>query len=149
VICTFVSNTEGSCWVGDKDYVTGDPSNTAGVTSTSGKVKFFAGRRSDPFFFNLQGFRNAVATVEAAVGAGGVQFNTQGCPTLNAQTAGALVTTLGEKNHVPNAAPCPADQEDCFGGLNAIVLVLQIDKSLFNSGTNTALGVWGSTHATP
>jgi hypothetical protein len=32
VICTFASDTMVQCWVGDKDYVKGDPSNTAGIT---------------------------------------------------------------------------------------------------------------------
>ena len=36
VICKFASNTSVACWVADasgtKDYVTGDPSGTAGVT---------------------------------------------------------------------------------------------------------------------
>src|SRR4051794_3612256 len=69
VICTFENDTSIQCWVGgDKDYVTGDPSNTAGLTSADGKLKVFAGRRSDPFFFNLNGFKDAVATVEAVSG---------------------------------------------------------------------------------
>ena len=57
VICRFDTNTSVQCWVTSggttKDYVIGDPSNTAGVTSSSGRVKVFAGRRSDPAFFNL------------------------------------------------------------------------------------------------
>src|ERR1044071_4121185 len=59
VICRFDSNTSLQCWVVSgglaKDYVVGDPSNPAGVTSPSGRVKVFAGRRSDPAFFNQIG----------------------------------------------------------------------------------------------
>ena len=61
VICTFASNTSAECWVVQgttvKDYVKGDPSTA--MTSADGKMKVFAGRRSDPFFFNLAGFMNA------------------------------------------------------------------------------------------
>ena len=79
VICTFESATSAQCWIADgtgtKDYVTGDPSNAAGIKSTSGKVRLFAGRRSDPFFFNLQGFRDAVGAVRSVAGSDGFVAN--------------------------------------------------------------------------
>ena len=148
VICTFASNTSAQCWVGgNKDYITGDPSAAAGITSASGKVKMFAGRRSDPFFFNLQGFRNAVAEVEARAGL--LTFNAAGCPAVDASTSGTIVGRLGEEVHVPNAAPCPANGHDCFADLNVMAIVLQVDKSLLNATGNDVLGVWASTHAAP
>src|SRR5690348_2664374 len=44
IICTFASDTSIQCWVVGQDgstldYVTGDPSNAAGLTSADGKVR--------------------------------------------------------------------------------------------------------------
>lgn len=148
VICTFASNTSAQCWVGgNKDYITGDPSAAAGITSASGKVKMFAGRRSDPFFFNLQGFRNTVSTIETV--ASTLTFNAAGCPAVDTDTATLLTDRLKEAVHVPNAAPCPANGTDCFADLNVMAIVLQVDKSLLNATGNTTLGVWASTHTAP
>ena len=164
VICTFESSTSAACWIADgtgtKDYVTGDPSNTAGITSTSGKVRMFAGRRSDPFFFNLQGFRDAVGAVRALPAPPATTFDAAGCPTkcgaadvTQCGTAAAAIRgLLSGQRPVPTPAPvpaCPADNKDCFASLNVLAIVLQIDKTLFNTGSNTTLAVWGSTHATP
>jgi hypothetical protein len=40
-------------------------------------------------------------------------------------------------------------QIDCFQNFNVMSIVMQVDKSLLNIGTNTILEVWGSTHTTP
>jgi hypothetical protein len=132
--------------VGNKDYVHGDPSIVAGLSSASGKIKVFAGRRSDPFFFNLQGFRNAVATIEAA--AGTLSFNAAGCPTVDTATSNALIMQLGMAP-AQAAAPCPANVTDCFAGLNVMAISMQIDKTLLIDGTNTTLAVWASTNTAP
>jgi hypothetical protein len=149
VICTFVSNTSAECWVADpagmvKDYISGDPSNTAGISSNSGKMRLFAGRRSDPFFFNLQGFREAIKAVKGAVPA--LMYDAAGCPTnlSNPQVqtvAGNLAAQipLGEP-------PCPNATRDCFAGLNVKVILVQVEKSLVTATANTAVGVWASTH---
>jgi hypothetical protein len=36
---------------------------------------------------------------------------------------------------------------DCFQNLNVMSIVLQIDKTLLNVGTNSVLSVWGSTNS--
>lgn len=151
VICTFASNTSGQCWVGTKDYVTGDPSGTAGMVSADGKLKVFAGRRSDPFFFNLNGFKDTVATVKGAIMSGGItQFTPGGCPHLPATTAGALRGLLDEgPQGSATHAPCDGSATDCFKALDVMAIVVQVDKTLLNQGTNTVVGVWGSTHAAP
>jgi hypothetical protein len=144
VICKFDSDTAGSCWVGDKDYVTGDPSNPAGIASTSGKVRLFAGQRSDPFFFNLQGFRDAVSVVEAV--ANTLSFDAAGCPQLSDGQGSALRAKLTEGEQLTAAYPCATDSADCFAHLNVKMIVLQVDKSLLNINTQTTLSVWGSTN---
>ena len=156
VICTFESDTSIQCWVGDKDYVQGDPSNTAGLTSADGKLKVFAGRRSDPFFFNLNGFKDAVTTVEGAIAAGvgptkPIQgFSAAGCPHISATTATSLRGLLQEGSAGTNThAPCNGSDVDCFKRLDVMAIVVQVDKTLLNQGSQTLVGVWGSTHATP
>lgn len=153
VICTFASNTSGQCWVveGDKikDYVSGDPSNIAGIKSKSGKVRLYAGRRSDPFFFNLQGFRVAIASLKQRFGENPpVQFDVAGCPSNLTNPELATIAGLID-DQIAGQPPCSATQRDCFADLNVKVILVQLDQSLVNSGQNIAVGVWASTHATP
>jgi hypothetical protein len=152
VICTFASDTSIQCWVGNKDYVKGDPSSTSGLKSADGKIRVFAGRRSDPFFFNFNGFEDAVATVKGAAAGNMIGGATPyGCPLLTkAQAAG--VQALLQEPAVGSArthAPCSGSDADCFARLDVMAIVVQVDKSLLNSGSNTLIKVWGSTHATP
>ncbi|MBA3456068.1 MAG: DUF4331 family protein [Deltaproteobacteria bacterium] len=150
VICTFPSTAMAQCWVnggsGVKDYVSGDASNTAGTTSSSGKLRLFAGRRSDPFFFNLQGFRAGTAQLNTFRGA--AISNQANCPQLSPTNAGIVRTTLAA-TQTTATTPCPANQPDCFANLNVMALVVQVDKSLVNAPNNTILSVWGSTHMVP
>jgi hypothetical protein len=156
VICTFASNTDGQCWVVDAankllDYVKGDFSAATGQTSASGNLKVFAGRRSDPFFFNLAGFLTAKSQVTTACAdngecPGNLPVNAAGCPSLGSATVaplrGLLSTTM------PNAVgPCPANQRDCFAAANVMAIVVQVDASLVTTDDKQLLGVWGSTHA--
>lgn len=138
VICRFASTNSVQCWVtsaaGTKDYVAGDPSNVAGVISPSGKVKVFAGRRSDPAFFKLSGFNAAMTTF---AGYAGSAPDLAGCPTgVDGGKATGLRTTL-------------ATGSDNFATSNVMALVVQVDKSLVNTSPNTVVAVWGSTHAGP
>jgi len=145
VICRFASNTSVQCWVVSggppKDYVTGDPSNTAGVTSPTGKVKVFAGRRSDPAFFNLAGFNTAISQYEALnIGVPDHPV----CPTSLQQGQGlGLRTALGD----PPPGGGTSSGSDSFLTSNVMAIVVQIDRALINTGTHTTVAVWGSTHA--
>ncbi len=136
VICTFDVAQKISCWVGTADYVSGDASATAGLSSTSGKVKVFAGLREDPFFFNLDGFNKVQQTVASV--ASMLTFNMAGCPTLDAATATSLVNQL-KQNPMGMAAT------DFFGSLNTLAIVLAVDKTLLTSG-GPIMSVWGSTN---
>jgi hypothetical protein len=142
VICRFDSNTSAQCWVvssgATKDYVIGDPSNTAGVTSPSGRVKVFAGRRSDPAFFNLSGFNTAMAGFAPQLGLPGTADGA-GCPAgVLADKFVTLRTQLGNP---------PGTGSDSFAASNVMAIVVQIDPALVNTGNNTVVAVWGSTHA--
>lgn len=160
VVCTFASDTDGKCWVVDPmnktlDYVAGDFSGATGKTSTSGKLKVFAGRRSDPFFFNFAGFVAARTDVETACGGGtpgtcpgmiAATLNAAGCPGLPSASITPIRAKLGAT--IPVAVgPCPASQADCFANANVMAIAVQVDKTLVVDDTNKLLGVWGSTHA--
>ena len=160
VVCTFTSNTEGQCWVIDPtgktvDYVGGDFSATTGKASASGKVTAFAGRRSDPFFFNLGGFLAARNAVSTACGGG-----TPGdCPgALDATDDAAHCPGLGTASIAPirnmlstaqtsATDPCPDGVLDCFAAANVMAIVVQVDGALIVNDTKKLLGVWGSSHA--
>lgn len=144
VICRFDSNTSMQCWVvsggAPKDYVIGDPSNPAGVTSPSGRVKVFAGRRSDPAFFNLSGFNTAMAGFAPQLGTPGTTDNA-GCP--GGVLADKFVTLRTQLGNPPGS--------DSFATSNVMAIVVQIDPALVNTANNnvnnTVVAVWGSTHA--
>lgn len=149
VICTFASDTSIQCWVAlgstVKAYVTGDPSSPAGATSADGKIKVFAGTRSDPFYFNLGGFKLAQQAVEAAITAKALTLDTAGCPQLDPTTATTLQTAV-KTAPTMDVSPCKANHIDCFDSFNVKAIVIQLDKSLLLAGTDTLLSVWGSTH---
>ncbi len=138
VICRFASNTSVQCWVvsagAPKDYVTGDPSNTAGVTSPSGKVRVFAGRRSDPAFFNQSGFNTAMAGFAPQLGVPSTT-DAAGCPGALPQDKFVTLRTQLSTG------------SDSFATSNVMAIVVQIDKALVNTASNTTIAVWGSTHA--
>lgn len=136
ILCKFYDVSKLECWLGD-EYVEGDASATTGLASSSGKLKVFAGLRNDPFFFELDGFKEAVKAVVAA--APSLTFDSNGCPSVNASTSGVLVNQL-------KSGKSGAPAKDFFAGTNVLSLVLQIDKTLVNKG-GPVLAVWASTHA--
>jgi hypothetical protein len=137
VICTFDVAQRISCWVGNADYVSGDASNVAGVTSASGKVKVFAGLRDDPFFFNSGGF-NAFAGV-VAQNKGGFMRDAAGCPMIDNAASQAFLNLL-KGSGLMGGQPI-----DNFAKLNVLSIVLSIDKTLLARDGNL-IAVWAATH---
>jgi hypothetical protein len=163
IICTFDSTQKVSCWVQQgtttADYVTGDGSATTGVTSASGKVKVFAGVRNDPFFFNIQGFRNVTHFVATNLATLTPVINAAGCPELDApgspvssaavrallaaQTDG---TTAGVDDFAKGGtAASPFGIATLSGNVLSLVVSVPITM-LTNNGAKPILGVWASTH---
>jgi hypothetical protein len=136
IVCGFDSSEKLSCWAGDSEYVTGDASAEAGITSKSGKLRAFAGDRNDPFFFNISGFQATVAIVKGA--AGDLEFDPAGCPAVDEATSQALVEQLSKSGD-------GSDAKDDFAGKNVQFIVLQVDPSIVANG-GPILGVWASTH---
>jgi hypothetical protein len=142
VIATFDTSQNIHLWVGTTEYVTGIASQTAGLASADGMVKVFAGPRADPFFFNLDGFKQTVADVNAAAPAllDAGAFNAQGCPALNGATQMALQTQL-------KSAPDGGPAGNHFAALDGMAIVVSVAKSLLTQG-GPVVSVWAGTYAT-
>jgi hypothetical protein len=140
IICTFAADQTISCWVGTKDYVTGDAKGVAGLASKSGLLTVFAGLRDDPFFFNLDGFKDTVATVDAAKA--GLMLDSAGCPAINAATSAVLVSKLKTD---PNSVPPGGVAKDFFAGKNVLSIVISVDKKLVTAG-GAYVSSWASTN---
>lgn len=153
IICTFTDDTNGQCWVADAsntllDYVGGDLSVVTGKASASNKFRVFAGRRSDPFFFNLSGFLTAKRTVNNTA----LTLNAKGCPDVTA--APTVPQTLrdqlqGMPDGTTENSVCSQTDKDCFKTFDVKAIVVQIDKDLLVGATNKYISVWASTHAAP
>jgi Domain of unknown function (DUF4331) len=135
IICTFDTSQRISCWAED-EYINGDASSTAGISSSSGKLRVFAGLRDDPFFFNLDGFKNAAHTTTVAKGS--LTFDAAGCPTGPPEALTTVATQLG-------TAPDGGTAQDFFKGLNVLAIALAMDKTIVTPG-GPILGVWASTN---
>ncbi len=140
IICQFDADAaqKTSCWAGANEYVTGDASTAAGITSKSGKLKVFAGLRKDPFFFNLLGFREAVKTVKD-VNDGGTLTFTAGCP--DNLTEGQSNLLVGQLSTAPGGGAA----QDFFKDLSTLAIVVSLDKTLVTAG-GPIVSTWGSTH---
>lgn len=134
VVCTFDAAQMVSCWAGG-EYVTGDASKEAGISSESGKMKVFAGLRDDPFYFNLSGFKATTDFVTA--NAGSLMLDAAGCPAVDAGLSAMLVAMLKENgNGMPGV--------DDFAGKNVLSLVVSLDKTFMTEG-GPIMSVWGAT----
>jgi hypothetical protein len=138
IICKFDAAQAIQCWAGS-EYVAGATAGapTTGVKSSSGKLTVWAGLRDDPFFFNIDGFKDMVAAVKAAAPQLLPTVDASGCPMVDANTSAALVSALG---HSHGNAPV-----DHFAGLNVLAIVVTVDASLVTKGGST-VGVWASTN---
>jgi len=135
IICTFDTVQKISCWAGD-EYATGNASAQI-VQSKDTKMKIYAGLRKDPFFFNLEGFKD-VTYIVADAGLTPTDFNDAGCPQLSAGTAGALRQQLNQQTDGGAAV-------DFFKDLKTLAIVISIEKSLVTKG-GPIVSVWGSTN---
>jgi hypothetical protein len=138
IICTFAGTAAPqtiSCWLGATDeFATGNADTATGVASADNKFKVFAGLRKDPFFFNLDGFKDTVSTVKGA--APSLDFDA-GCPLLDQPTSDLLVNKLSTIDGGPAV--------DFFKDLNTLAIVISVDKTLITSG-GPIVSSWAATH---
>lgn len=148
IVCTFDVAQRVSCWVG-ASFVRGNASDPNGISSPDGKVRVFTGLRDDPFFFNLDGLKDAGADVHASAGAlvSGNAFDGSGCPNLSSKPAGSPSTyqqiLFADLTHTSHGANPPVDH---FKGFNSLSIVLSVDKTLLLKTSGPILSVWGSTN---
>lgn len=128
VVCTFDEAQAVSCWAGD-EYVHGDARGEAGVTSASGRMRVFTGRRDDPFFFYETGFRQAAGDLVAA----GATRDAAGCPAHDA----AAVARIGRA--------LTSGSTDELAGDAVLMLVVELDPALVTAD-GPLVSVWASTH---
>lgn len=145
VVCMFDEAQMASCTLGTpgedaEDWVMGDVSAEGGVTSESGMFKVFAGLRSDPFFFNLEGFNDAVSNMQNSAGV--LTYDVANCPDVDGPKSAEVVGMLQGTQEGTAAA------EDFFLALNTLAIVVSIDKSRLNAEHNL-VSVWASTHQAP
>jgi hypothetical protein len=138
IIATFDVNQVVSLWVGQSEFVTGNASQAAGLTSADGLVRVFTGLRADPFFFNFDGFKATVTDVIAAEPA--LTTNDAGCPSLSAAQTAILAKQL-------DSAPDGGPPGNHFAAFNTLAIVVQVDKSLVTHG-GPLISVWGATYST-
>lgn len=142
IICQFNVNQEVQCWIGSGVYISGDASSTSGLSNDGDTVKIFTGLRNDPFYFNATGFNLAVEGAKNFLEANANDVNAfdgADCPIIPDGRRLALVSQLASNEDLNE------DPEDSFAGQNVLSIIIQLDKSLVNSGGNV-LGVWASTH---
>jgi hypothetical protein len=146
VHCEFDEAQTAQCWVHQDgeilDYITGAADVEEGIESPNG-TKLFAGLRSDPFYFYLDGFNQARAAVIAEVEAGNVDLsNGTLCPELSVAQLDAIGDAL-------TASGGGKQQLNDFLGANTLVIALEIPASHFVTDTAATVGVRASTHAKP
>lgn len=137
VICKFDGATTQTttCYAGGST-VSGNANTPAGIASSDGRLRVFAGLRNDAFFFNSDGFNATRGLVINA--APTLTFDAAGCPAIDSSTSQALVTQLQS-----GRAGAPAT--DNFGNANILVLALSVDKAIVTRN-GPIVGVWGSTN---
>ena len=140
VVCKFADASTVECWA-PGDYAVGDPSSPEGIMSQNGGFRVFAGLRNDPFFLEYAGFLETEAAGVAAVVANEVTFDADDCALLTPEQGAALRDQL-------QSGPDGAPATDTFAGQNVLALVVQIDKTMVNTG-GPILGIWGSTYMVP
>ena len=138
ILCMFGSDQYASCWVGDQAYVHGNARDVQNPLQTEdGRLRVFTGERNDPFFFNMDGFMQAVEQVRPVVSTY-ADPERDGCLQLPPHVADALRNRLTLDEDLSEAT-------DDFAGENVTALVLQVDKDLVTEGGDV-LGIWASTN---
>jgi hypothetical protein len=138
-VCAFDEEQSIECWLG-VEHVAGNAASEEGLESETGKLRVFAGRRSDPASWNRQGFLSTVKTIHDGFFGGTLTltFDGAGCPTLDG-TVGSLI--LGMLSTSPTGETPTND----FAAQDVLSLAMSVDASLlFRDGP--ILRVWASTN---
>lgn len=135
LVCRFAVDATVSCRGPRGERVRGDAGGESGLTSRSGRLRVYSGRRNDPFFNNVNGTRWAYAAATAALAAGAAR-DAAGCPRFDALTSREIRRRW--------AATSDGSATDFLRGWKVSALVLQIDLQLVDRG-GPLLAVWATT----
>jgi len=130
IVCTFNDTQKIACMVGDPStVVSGDASTTAGVLSSNGKLRVFAGPRRDPSFASLTNIEAMKTAAKAAL------------PTAAPADSAGCRATAGKTAITALATPAT----NTFATSNVLAVVMEVDRTLLNKG-GPILSVWAATH---
>lgn len=133
--CHFATMTAADCRLGELDRAQGDASHEAGLESTGGRFRVFAGLRDDPFFNNVRGSRDAFQVAIAALKAG-APVDAAGCPQFDPATVRAI---LDRWRHTDGG---PA--KNFLAGWTPASIVVSVDLKAV-AGGGPLVGVWAAT----
>ncbi len=162
--CTFADEETFECWLVDMQtdavlaYVNGDVDDEAGASADG--MRIFAGERSDSFFFELDGFTNAVdAARMAAPSLPPEAFDDDGCILLEGSAFDNEVGTTSPNNDIvqlltssPARGADPLDPDNrapansSYPALPSLAIVVQLDMATLPGTPGDLLSVWASTH---
>jgi hypothetical protein len=134
--CRFASATRADCRLGRLDRAQGDASRGAGIESSGGRFRVFAGLRDDPFFNNVRGTRAAYTAAVKALGTGGARYDASGCPVFNPAQSAEI---LDQWRHTDGG---PAT--NLLRGWTPDSIVVSIDIAAVDTG-GPLLAIWGAT----
>ncbi|MBB6096331.1 hypothetical protein HNQ60_005253 [Povalibacter uvarum] len=135
ITCKFASMSSVKCLAGSADFAQGDPSAVAGLASSRGRFRVFAGLRDDPFINNVKGFRAGYEIAAAKVRAG-VPADDAGCPRFDADTSRQILTKFREVDGKPAT--------DFLRGWTPSSLVISVDRDIVAIGGDL-LAIWATT----
>lgn len=161
IICEFATPTSVQCWLDNGsgtplDYVSGDPSEVMGLTGVNAKLKLHAAQHADPFFFYLDGFKNARGYVQSIATAAVDALPPTGCPdnlntivtgggcTGQGVTIAALIRGLLDGTYSDNNCTAGAAVNNFETG-NVWAISAEVDKTAIG-GTGEFFMVYASTH---
>ncbi len=135
ITCKFASMSAVKCLAGSADFAQGDPSTAAGLVSSKGRFKVFAGLRDDPFINNVKGFRAGYEIAAAKVRAGS-PADDSGCPRFDADISRQILTKFREVDGKPAT--------DFLRGWTPSSLVISVDREIAAIGGDL-LAIWATT----
>jgi hypothetical protein len=136
LVCQFDTAGAARCWAGREHRLQGDASASAGLVSSGGRLRVFAGLRDDPYFNNVRGTRSALNAAGDAIRAGRAPQDASGFRRFDAETLRQIPALWGQTQG--GAA------RNFLAGWTTSALVVSVDLGVVNAG-GPVLAVWART----
>ena len=135
ITCRFAAANSMTCNLGHADFVSGDPTVTAGIEGRNQRFRVYAGLRDDPFYNNIKGLLAAYQAARSAID-GGTPVDMGGCAHFD---AAATRTILEQMSHTEGG---PA--QNLLYNWTVSAIVFSVDRTAITHG-GPLLAVWGTT----